>query len=534
MPDYPSPCTLGLPHDSWRPHQYETYQWLKEQKGVVFCEAVCGSGKTGLATALASDYTVTSLCKTKNLQVVNYGGIYDWSILQGRKNYACAQHLGLFADECPEAESGMGKCEGAERCPYLIAKRKVQGSRKASLNYSYWLAARWVRQEQYLPQVLVCDEADELPDLVADWAGCTITERDRQNWGLPVFPYLSGVDDPTSGTDSVSIAVDWLERSREILGRAWRVYEHPSNPKEKQLRDRVEELGQKVRNTLDCLQANSSDWFIRSGPTARQFNGDYQPAFICRPLTARYHWGRYFNVAQTTVLMSATIGQPEPLARELGIEEFQFRSVPSQWPPEMRPVLCPGDAPALGRKAEPSAYEKQADIAAKLLKECDPNWFGIVLVTSKAEAQAVAQRLAKRGYEDRVWVIPEKEHGQWVGTDRQTELWQQRKRSKPGSIMVSYNHWRGYDGLDEKILLVCKTPYPRMGQEGSFESAYMRYDGKRYHWRTANLLMQGCGRTRRGREEDYGAGNGLVAILDSNWSKVRKNLSDDFKSAIIQ
>jgi Rad3-related DNA helicase len=529
----PSPAAFGLPHNEWRPNQYETFQWLSQQEGYVCLEAPTGSGKTGLAAALASQRSVTSLVKTKNLQKVNYGDLYSFDVLFGRGNYPCLLNPAFTAAECAHTDDGMQKCELAKACPYLVQKAVVQGSSKASLNYSYWLTARWPREHP--PAVLVLDEADELPDIVADWAGCTVTAKDRMDWGLPAFPVLTGHDDPTSPTDSVSEAIGWLEQAREVLTYHWKSLKDLNDPKHKQLCARCFELGQKVGATLACIRNNSNDWYIRSGPYAREVSSAVvQAGFVCRPLTARYHFGNYFNFGETVILMSATIGQPERLAIELGLKDYAFRPVPSAWPPDMRQVLAPADAPALGSKAEPLAYEKQADMAVKLLGDCPPDWFGIVLVTSKYEAQNVAERLARRGLQDRVWVIPEKENGRWIGTDRQTKLWQERKRRAPGSLLVSYNHWRGYDGLDEKVLLVFKTPYPQIGSPGTYANDYMRYDGKRYHWRTANMLQQGCGRTRRGRPEDYGVGNGLVAVLDSNWSKVKKYLSEDWLAAVVQ
>jgi len=92
----------------------------------------------------------------------------------------------------------------------------------------------------------------------------------------------------------------------------------------------------------------------------------------------------------------------------------------------------------------------------------------------------------------------------------------------------------GYDGLEEKITISAKTPFPGLGDE--FERERMNYSGSMYLQRAAWKLEQSLGRTRRGREEDYdveGERRGLVAIADGNWMRVKKYLSENFKEALV-
>ena len=73
------------------------------------------------------------------------------------------------------------------------------------------------------------------------------------------------------------------------------------------------------------------------------------------------------------------------------------------------------------------------------------------------------------------------------------------------------------------MLFILKCPFPSLADE--YEMARRSYNGKLFFWRTANLLSQGLGRTRRGRPEDYDTdteSNGMVCILDTNWKRVQK------------
>jgi len=81
---------------------------------------------------------------------------------------------------------------------------------------------------------------------------------------------------------------------------------------------------------------------------------------------------------------------------------------------------------------------------------------------------------------------------------------------------------------------VAKTPFPSLADR--YEKARLEYDRKYYLQRTAYALEQSCGRTRRGRAEDYdipGESRGLVAIVDNNYVQVQKYLSEDFRDALI-
>jgi len=71
------------------------------------------------------------MCRTKNLQVENYGQTYSFDVLKGRGNYRCVHPDGKdrMASECLFIEN-MRKCDSAWDCPYLIQKSICQGSNK--------------------------------------------------------------------------------------------------------------------------------------------------------------------------------------------------------------------------------------------------------------------------------------------------------------------------------------------------------------------------------------------------------------------
>ena len=526
-----TPQDYNLPHSDWREHQLESVNWCEMQKGTAVTEAPTGSGKTAYAKAVAQSRSVVALVRHKALQASNYGATYGAEVLFGRANYSCV-HPDNLGGTCADClwEQEMHKCTMANQCGYLIAKTRAKASPFVSLNYPYWLTSQWRKQTP--PQTLFLDEAHNLEAIVTDWVGCTITEKDKVEWNLPDFPTISGrrpnvFFSSEIATDPAEAAIDWLRDVWSAANQACKVLKGAGD--KKRLR-KAEHFRMKAEITGSALKMHSDDWYIKSGQSALKFGRENRPGFCAKPLTARFHFPGYFLDGHTTIAMSATIGDPVTFTEELGISEYAFRSVPSRFPPEMRKVHAL-DVPSMGRKATDKDFAHQADAISKAILACHRSWSGLVHVTRKREAKLLADRLARRGLQDRVWVMPGWD-GSYTPTDQQVKAWEKRKRKVPGSICISWAFWEGFDGVEERIDIVAKAPFPFLGDD--YERARLHYSGKLYHQRTAWQLEQGLGRTRRGNAEDYGEKNGFVAIADGSWSRVQKYVSAALRSAIVK
>lgn len=532
-----SPRSFGLDHDEWRQHQSETIEAITGSNKSFILEAPTGSGKTAIARAVSQAARTVALVRTKVLQKENYDAEYNFDALYGRSNYRCIHPRAkpnAMADECIFAEAGMAKCDKYEDCPYVNARETAKESRRSTLNYSYWLHV----YEKWPPiDVLVCDEAHQLSEVVLEWAGCHVTSKERIDWKLPPFPMIRGEFQSRSviaegeNHNVEVIALEWLMAARNILARE---FIHLSFMAEtdvearKRLR-KCELFGKKIRATIAAMEAVGDCWYIQSGPTSRGTGSISNWEFVAKPLTARYHFGRYFRTGNhRIILMSATIGDFDTFANELGIEQYDMMSVPSVWPAETRTVYQL-DVPRLGQKASDADYNKQATEIARAINEADHSWCGLIHVNSKSEAYRLAERLRRQRWLDhRIFVQPE------LPTDKVVTAWDDRLAQVPNSIMICWALWEGYNGLREKINIVAKIPYPYLGDP--YEQARMRFNGRFFQQRTAWKLEQGLGRTRRGRAEDYDIGgtNGLVAVADGGLNYIRSYLSTATKEAIVK
>ena len=533
---YMKPDEYGLHHEEWREHQKDSVRWAMDSKieKISILEAPTGSGKTAIAKAIGSKLRVISLVQTKVLQVENYEADYGFDVLFGRGNYECVHptaHKWTMADECIFAEVGMNKCGVHSECPYIIAREAAKQSSLASLNYPYWLHTyhKWP-----LPNVLVCDEGHELPEIVLDWAGCTVNNKTRLEFDLPMFPVIRtnpGQSIRMEVKNSQEKAYEWCNEALIVLRGKYAYFSNSAstNKEHRKALRKVELLGKKILSTAEALQIGSEgSWYIRSGPPQDGERSLSNWKFVCRPLTARYHFPLYFTGNYSTFIMSATIGNFDTFAAEIGADNFRSLCVPSVWPASTRPVYKL-DVPGIGRKSTPAAWKKQAEEIANAINMCDPSWSGIIHTNSIVEAGRLAERLARLGLQDRIYVSERKP------TNVMMDEWQRQLQNKPNSILVSWAFWQGYNGLDEKIDIVAKIPYPFLGDP--YEKARMMHDGKLFLQRAAWKLEQGAGRTRRGRPEDYDTDEGragMVAVADGNVTRVRNYLSAAMRESLTE
>jgi len=544
-----TPADYGLKHIDFRLGQREAIEWTLAQQGTSIISATTGSGKTSFARALGQEKKTVALVRTRMLQQENYERGYDFMPLYGRANYDCVHadaEEGRKADNCIFAEVGMMRCSHGQRaqqivapngededlsdfepCPYVLAREKAKNGRRATLNYAYWFNVyeRWPT-----PEILVCDEAHQLSDLVLEWAGVTISDEIRIKWGLAPFPMIRGNGGIlTPSTPTTDRAIVWLNQGlvtlRSIMAQLSSAIEY--DEKARKQSQQCELLGKKLRATLDALQSAPDDWYIKSGPGVK----DGRPAFIARPLTARHHFKRYFmNEKSRLVIMSATIGDPKVFSAELGINDYSYLDIPSQFKSQERPILAL-DVPRMGHSSGDKEFGKQADEIAKAIKDCPKDWAGIIHTSSAAEAPRLAERLARRGLQDRVWVAPR------GSTEQMAEAWHEQAHKKPGSININWAMWEGYDpdpSINLKICIAAKVPYAPLNDE--YEIARRNYDGKMYLQRAAYNMEQGLGRSRRGRKQDYdinGERNGLVAIADNSWRWIKGYLSQSIRESIV-
>lgn len=501
-------------------------------------ESATGSGKSTWPTAIGHDYKTIVLTETKALQS-QYSDIYDFSKVTGRNNHPCVHPDRLFSDATAEDclfGTSMHKCPVATDCNYLIQKEIAKESMRAVLNYHYFQLVgnrRYGTSEFIWPkEFLFLDEAHSLAKSTVDFYSVEIKDRHKGWYGLPGFPEITPGMPERLRHDR---ALGWIRDSDAIVAKRVTTLKddircaHGAREKQgliKELR-RAERIRMRFRLVLRAIENIPDDWFVKSD----------RGGFLAKPLTARHIFPAMYlsDVQANVVLMSATIGDFGAFTEELGIVDYEAKVVPSRFPPETRPILVP-KCPRMSSKATMDDFELQADIIARLIGEAPEEWGGIILVTRKVEAALLRDRLARRGLGSRVWAAPGHD-GTYTPTDEQIAEWEQRKRRVPNSLMITWSHWTGFDGTDERICIAAKAPYLPWGSPGSYDEAWRAYSMDRYRYAAAVTLTQGLGRTRRGRETDYDVDgrNGLVAVVDGSFDgRVKSMMGSDIAESLVE
>lgn len=540
----PSPRSIGIPHDSWRPSQWELVEWLLQlpRGSVSAFELATGLGKTAVASALGAYWRTIGVVALKSLQdqYVDYG----FKKIMGRSNYPCTHPSPMFKDATAEdcMYESMRECD--YYCPYQRERDEALEAERVIHNYHYYsLVGRmgwWDEDEDRFKRMwekdyLVLDEAHELPTVTISHYSMEINAETCERYDLPK---LLNIPSTMPIKACVTLIMPWLKESISVMSSNINEIEdqmkNVSKSKLKRLSGtlrRMERVQNKMALVKRSLEENPEDWYISS---------DWK-GVIARPLTAKHTFKKLFAFDDARVVtMSATIGDFDDFFTELGIENGHSNVIPSRFTPEQRPVYVYKNCPPMSKTYtdnHPEAWDKQADIIAEIIKECPSDWSGLIHVTRKKEAWLLKQRLDKRGLGARTWAMPGHD-GNYVPTGEQVEAWKGRLRKVPNSILLSWCNWAGYDGKDERICIVAKVPYPVWGQPGSYEAAWRAYSMDRYRWTAANTIAQGVGRTRRGNDGDYdlnGKRAGMVAVVDGSFDgRVTNKMSQGIVESLVE
>ena len=518
MMSNPHPSRYGLPHDEWRPGQLETVKWVSNTPGTLLIQAPTGSGKTAIASAISTYGSVRSLTHTINLQQ-QYEKLYGFDTIYGMRHYPCAFVNDTdTAANCSFAEK-MFDCPVAVDCEYLIQREIVRKATKQSLSYAYFLQAVWPKLDS--ADMLYCDEAHLLPQITKDF--CTIEYTTKQIFymDVPMYPTvkLRGYQARTL------MAVKWLQKIRlkmqddhgDLVKVKPKYRSHNLKTRIRLLTEQIYRLGR----TIAYAEKHPEEFYTN-------WNKDY---FKMMPLSAKLYFKDLFinKFDHKPVLTSATIGNPDTLARELGLSNYSFRDVPSAYPPEAMPVFTFDDAPKLSYKSSPMDWRKWADVIGRAVNMVNSEWSGLIHVSSGIQAESLANALSRseHGLQDRVY-IPEGK-----GTKGKILDWKQRKLKVPNTIAIAYSFHMGLDAYDDEINIVGKIPY---GILDEFGMAELNYDAGIYRHKAALLTEQACGRIRRGQPEHYEEPGEpmrkIVAIADNNYIGIVKEFSKHFQDCI--
>lgn len=393
-----NPRNVGLPHDIWRPSQLDAYkktlQLHETTGGVIAMELPTGCGKSGVATALGAHDHILVLVQNLGL-LEQYERVYGFAIIKGKPEYDCVLPEKVFnwrtkynkvptAGDCHYPQ--MGDCPMAYKCPYLIAKRKAIESKRTACTYRYASLSKHMQDRK---GIIVFDECHLSGNEILALSSIDIDSNLVEDFGFSKLDELhTRMKNNSVMTDvEKEIAISWIESNMSRLGTL-DMFDMLSI--EGARAKKVKELLDKAKSLLE----SQMEVFYRYGE--RQSYATFKHPIMqvsFKPIEASTVVKEIISNKKTLLLMSATIGNPKPLARELGIETFEKIEYGHPTPTDKRPIYDLELMPMTRANIEeyPSLLKMQAIKISKFIQSLDPAWRGIVLTTSNYKIQRLKE-----------------------------------------------------------------------------------------------------------------------------------------------
>ena len=334
-----SPRDLDLEFDDWREHRRDAVQAIVDAFAAgtkyVLLSAPTGSGKTVTGSAIARTLAGQAifLSHTIHLQNQQLRTLPRAVTATGRANHACLKP-GLLEEKLT-ADDAPCPCEFAAPggCSYYQQWFDCAEADEVVLNYAY--AVRVVKARGLKTadgtldnpfvgrELMVCDEGHFLEGALLAADTVEVYRNSFERFGIPM---------PSENLLSPETWVVWAEEHRVRLANR-------SNEAAEAVRAGNLDLRREAKQLRSCLTTMDN-----LGQVDRQdtpyFVGRTSYGYQVRPLWA---WSRaqylLFRHSPSVLIMSATLGNPNLLARLLGMQNWQFIEVPSTFPVGNRPVL---------------------------------------------------------------------------------------------------------------------------------------------------------------------------------------------------
>ena len=523
-----NPRHYGVPHDEWRRNQRESVEFIvNSESNVLGLSAPTGSGKTAVAAGLSENLGVTAITATKVLQN-QYEG-YGFFRLFGRGNYVCPHlsRMGVetMCDSCIFSNAPTS-CPDFVYCNYYNAVNRSIKEKKVVLNYAYYqLINRSLNStvDKSKRSAIYFDEAHEIRNVLFSVSELHFS-LDKLRGRYVTLPEWNAfrIENLTQPMRKKEAGRWLLHCARVIENSLSSIPESTKDPKLARKRNSLKRAFDRFFDLAQELSSRPEDFYIQGGKKRGIGYIKIHPLTVVGQVQRKL----FGSSDSRHIFTSATLGKPETFfERVLGIHDYEWRDVPSNFTPEQMPVYYHTDAPKMGYKSTENDRKKRASIIAEMIESVDGS--GLVLSSSYRDCTDIAQRLFKT-FGDRVLMI-DQDTGDSIAKMRTFE---EAKRRVPNTILVTPSFWEGYDGVDDKFCIMAKTPFPMMDEAGK---ARANRDMKVYLWETAIKIEQGAGRVRRGDISHYENGgdiNRLVAIVDGNYTRVKSQFSPHFKKCL--
>lgn len=435
------------------------------------------------------DFQQAKMCSLKSAS--------NYSCKHHKKN-SCAESKPLLANE-PKGTKFWNTC--VLNCTYKQQKELFVNGTLGVTNFSYFLHETKFAGKIPRKQLLVVDEAHNLPDELSKFIEVTFSEKFAKEFLNKQFP--EGLT-PKKFTE-------WIRNDYypELLSKKT-AFENGMK-KYAGLAEKLQsgELA-KLAKKLELLSSHESkvsiflriwdndNWLMEEIPPEEKSGRKIQFKPIDVSPYANDHIHKY---GQFVLLMSATILDTDGFRLLCGIDPTRAGEaiIPSPFPHENHPIIYAGVG-SMGSSDIEATLPKLAEVVKEILKEHKGDK-GIVHCSS----YKIAWYLKKNIKSSRLLI-----HDSF---DRDVIL-NKHMTSKEPTVLLSPSMTEGVDLKDElsRFQVICKIPFPYLGSKLTVKKMH------KWKWwydlQTAKTIVQSVGRSVRNEND-----KAVTYILDSIWER---------------
>jgi Rad3-related DNA helicase len=486
-----------------------------EGRRIVVVEAPTGAGKSAIAVTLAREASSSYLLTGQKILQDQYQRDFDdLAVVKGRANYPCE----VAATHAGDAPCLLGRTYPAcSACSYFRAKHHAIASRRALLNYAYFLHELNASGQFGPRDLLVLDEAHNAEAMLLAFVTLTLADGVLER---------AGIDARVPGFVEGEVAFEFAERLIPRVAERVRALGRSIEAGSGSIEREAEILRQ--QRTLATI-ARRLDWLIDSRDDGvewvveHRFERPHGASLTFKPVSvAPFAEELLFAHARRVLMLSATVLDAGTFLRSLGVapEEAAVVQVASTFPVERRPLLLRPVARLTRHHLEEELPRLIAEVI-EIMRDHDGEK-GVVHTHTYRIAEAIARALPA---DLAARVIT---HRDAAGRDAAIDA---HLRAPSATILLSPSMTEGLDFVGDlaRWQVICKLPYPSLGDPQV--AARCRNDQGWYDWRTSLTLVQAYGRAVRS-EEDHAVTYVLDAGAPKFLERQRRRLPGWFVDAI--
>ena len=536
-----TPISELIIHPTVRPQQLRSYEAIQENwnnSHSFFCSLPTGSGKTDLAACVLSEYL--KLNNSTKVDIIVpfrmhqdfwqnilelYGRKHGFTValLKGRGSYYCPIiKSGSNISPCAFDPSYARTCQARQRCPLLIARKRI---RRAHVRILNWWVFKYVDLGEEKADFRVYDEAHNLLNLESlvkveinksllqnNISNHTLLEK-LQEWETTYLGNKYYIEiNQAEGIEFLRDLKYSLNQQEEEIARKLNI--DPSSVSHTILRElrKISELTNAISDLISNPKGSDTSFFLQRMGKTKHIK------IVVQPFDISYIFEKLFKGSKN-LFLSATLGDGNYLAKLLGLDPKYclFIQELSSFNKSQHPFYILKEAEKLS-----TATEDKKNFSYNLISEQIPpllnlirdrNLRGLVL-TSSFE---IANLISKLARSQRLQVVTHT-------AGKSDEAIKNFIDEKKGDILITPSAWEGISLDDDlgRICLIPKLPFPMMGDP------IIKKKAKKYPNFLENevliAIQQAHGRIQR-NPTDWG----VTICLDGNFHWLRSKNPKSFE-----